>query len=90
MGKILCIEGPEGAGKSQLIKELQEKWPGPSICAHFAKGYSTEPEYIYAILGQAIKAPENYLTILDRCWLSDMVYAWLAGEVRQWGYEEEL
>ena len=39
MGKILCVEGPEGSGKSRLVQEVQRLWKGPSQASSFLKTY---------------------------------------------------
>ena len=53
MGKILCVEGPEGSGKSRLVQEVQRLWKGPSQAIHFSKHMSTTPYLIQQVLTSA-------------------------------------
>ena len=87
MGKILCVEGPEGSGKSRLVQEVQRLWKGPSQAVHFSKHMSTTPYLIQQVFTSASLTPPDYLHIMDRCWLSDIVYRRFDGKEKQWAYE---
>lgn len=71
---FIIVEGPDGAGKTTLIKKLQAQFPN-SKYLHF--GVPEEPTKQYEMYLHAIETAGKYsdIIILDRCWYSDMVYA---------------
>ena len=75
MATFYIIDGPDGAGKTTLVKKIIEANPG-AITMHFGKPNSDEEAYNYwkvylAALKKSANAP---VVIFDRSWYSDMVY----------------
>jgi thymidylate kinase len=68
---LYFLEGPDGAGKSNLAKRLSEQtgfeirhfsYPKTAYKKHFM--FETYSDFIH----------ENHNVIVDRCWYSEMVY----------------
>lgn len=75
MAEYIIIEGPDGAGKSTLVKSILESHPG-TVYGHFDKPESDEEAFGYWEKYAAfIKEHQDAkLVVLDRSWYSDMVY----------------
>jgi len=73
---IIIVEGPDGAGKSTLIQQLLASHPG-STMKHFGAPKNDDESYNYwQVYMDAInEADPTKLTIFDRSWYSDLVYA---------------
>lgn len=73
---IIIVEGPDGAGKSTLIKQLLDSHPG-STMKHFSKPNTDEEalNYWQVYMDAVLEADPTKLTIFDRSWYSDLVYA---------------
>ena len=84
MARIVIVDGPEGSGKSTLVREFQRAWPGPSYAIHFSKRGSNDPHILYGMLDAAYVLPPSHLVVFDRSWLSDMVYRALDGRKLAW------
>lgn len=72
---IIIVEGPDGAGKSTLIKSMLKSHPG-STCKHFGSPKTDEEAFGYwKVYAQAIEDTDpTTVTIFDRSWYSDVVY----------------
>lgn len=74
-GRLIILEGPDGAGKSTLAKELQKLIGGQIL--HFDRQKhvtSTDLSRIYTeAMLPAVLGYDNL--IIDRCWLSEKPYA---------------
>lgn len=73
---IIIVEGPDGAGKSTLIEKLLRAHPD-SKAVHFSNPKTDEEAFGYwKVYAEAILATDpNKVTIFDRSWYSDRVYA---------------
>lgn len=68
------IDGPDGAGKSTLARQIQEANPG-SIILHFGTPATEEEANNYWLTYfNALKDYADKVVIFDRSWYSDMVY----------------
>ena len=70
MLRIIIVEGPDGAGKSTLIRALHQRFPAAHLIHHGPLPGLTEIAPIYH---DAITANAG-LTIIDRAWVSEMIY----------------
>ena len=72
---LLLLEGVDGSGKSTLAQQLQEALPGVSYTHHGPyKGYSGG-ELASAVMSSMRPAFVGVDTVVDRCWLSEPIYA---------------
>lgn len=71
---IYIIEGPDGAGKTTLAKQIKEASPGSQILHFGAPETDEDAERYWQIYFQALKEHAGETIILDRSWYSDMVY----------------
>ena len=74
MRGIICVEGPDGAGKSTLVSNLLHEFNGVSLKAS-AKWLDRMDVYHTALLNRAKKLARDRLVILDRWWPSEYIYA---------------
>jgi thymidylate kinase len=78
--KLVIIEGPDGAGKTTLMHKLVEHCArkGTTIVEHH--GYEATKElnddqlFKYYLKQLASPLMEQSVTILDRCWISEVIY----------------
>lgn len=71
---LLIAEGPDGAGKSTLIAELQKLCPGSLVCHHGPfKGLDGEA-LAQCLLDAMAPALAGKAVLMDRCWYSELVY----------------
>jgi thymidylate kinase len=68
---LIVIEGPDGAGKSTLARELSSSW-GFSIAGTRGPDDNVR-EKVYTALGQAVSG-EGPIKIYDRLFFSELVY----------------
>ena len=75
MATFYIIDGPDGAGKTTLVKKIIEANPG-AITMHFSKPNSDEEAFNYwkVYLEALKKSAGASVVIFDRSWYSDMVY----------------
>lgn len=73
---IILVEGPDGAGKTELINKLLRSHPDSSTLHFGAPKTQEEEENYWMVYMRAISETDpNKLTLFDRCWYSDLVYA---------------
>ena len=72
---FIIVEGPDGAGKSTLIGQLLQSYPG-SVRRHFGAPATEDDALNYwkIYVGTIESAAKSVVTILDRSWYSDLVY----------------
>lgn len=72
---IIIIEGPDGAGKTTLVKKLLAEHPSATQ-VHFGAPASDKEAYdYYLVYAQAIlDTSDTDLVLFDRSWYSDAVY----------------
>lgn len=73
---IIIIEGPDGAGKSTVVKQLLESHPGATLM-HFSNPLTDQDDRDYwKVYTRAIANGDwkNNTLIMDRSWYSDIVY----------------
>ena len=75
MATYILVEGPDGAGKSTLVKNLKEQFGDRAVCYHF--GVPADHTKQYNLYADTILKHENTnaVVIFDRGWYSDRVYA---------------
>ena len=71
MSKIIIIDGPDGAGKTTLMKKLLEQFPEAAF-VHF--GVPADYTKQYAVYADTILNIKADVVIMDRSWYSDRVY----------------
>ena len=72
---FLLLEGPEGAGKSTLAASLAKLLPGVITAHHGPYIGATGREISQAMMSSLRPAFEGANLIIDRCWLSEPIYA---------------
>lgn len=71
---IICLEGPDGGGKTTLAKTLQAKLGAHYLHSTYRfKGKMAA--YHWAQLRKAVRLAQSKPVILDRWWPSEVVYA---------------
>ena len=86
MAELIYLEGVEGSGKSTLCLQLQRTWTGPSACIHLARRYSSAKVLMDQVLDLARILPDDFLIVVDRCWLTDIMYHDTIDRVPEWSY----
>ena len=70
---IICLEGPDGTGKSTLASVLAQKTGG--VVMHQTYRYKGHMNtYHWAVLQHALRLAEERTVILDRWWPSEIAY----------------
>ena len=73
---IILLEGPDTGGKTTLANRLAEKYNGWIMHATWDKDKDGEMDfYLNSQLSAAIDLAEHQLVILDRHWMSPLVYS---------------
>lgn len=72
---LLLVDGPDGAGKSTLISQLEELYPGLSTTHHGPYKGATGRELGAFLMSSMRPAFTNVMTVVDRSWLSEPIYA---------------
>lgn len=73
---IVVIEGPDGAGKSSIAEWLVQRYGAVSIHATWSKELEeVMPKYLNAILDQAERLSQRQLVVLDRHYISELIYS---------------
>lgn len=75
----IIIEGPDGAGKSTLAKSLADRLD-MNILKMTANGGQSVPEYLQKLKCDGV--------IIDRCWVSELVYSDLFGREPRIGNDD--
>lgn len=72
---IIIVEGPDGAGKTTIIKQLMESLPG-SLYRHFSNPKTKEEaDNYWKVYAEAVSSADpTKVHIFDRSWYSDVVY----------------
>lgn len=78
---IILLEGPDGSGKSTLAKNLIAANGGGTILHATYRFKDKMIAYHTALLSKALRLSENQLVVMDRHWMSEVVY----GEVFRGG-----
>lgn len=71
---LVILEGPDGAGKSTLAEELQRRLPGAEY-VHHGPYLGASPRELSAVFMASMKPAFTADLIMDRCWLSEPIYA---------------
>lgn len=74
MKGLIVLDGPDGAGKTTLAKRLCEKYGGRYLHLTY-RWKSSMFEYHTAALHHALSMSEKQLVIIDRLWMSELVYS---------------
>jgi len=86
---VIVVEGPDCSGKSTLCNQLAELSGGKVI--HMTYRFKNNMfEYNTAVLKQAWELSQTQLVILDRCYLSEIVYAKVFRNGGQWPLIDRL
>lgn len=72
---LLLVDGPDGAGKSTLISQLEELYPGLSTTHHGPYKGATGRELGAALMSSMRPSFAGVTTVVDRSWLSEPIYA---------------
>ena len=72
---LLLVDGPDGAGKSTLIRQLEELYPGLSTSHHGPYKGASGRELASAVMSSMRPAFAGNPTAIDRCWISEPIYA---------------
>ena len=73
---IVIVEGPDGAGKTSLITDLVRCNQNTNVIHFGAPETEAEAfEYWRKYASTILSSPKDSLTIFDRSWFSDHVYA---------------
>lgn len=84
MGRLIIVEGPDGAGKSTLIAELTRRFRDEGCKVHVSRNgpYLGEKKIAHRYRGQIYRALYGYVNtvvIVDRAWHSEPIYAAATG-----------
>lgn len=72
---IYIVEGPDGSGKTTLVKKIQESNRNVRVMHFGAPTTDEEALNYYKVYAKAIASKdENEVLVFDRSWYSDMVY----------------
>lgn len=71
---IVYIDGPDATGKTTLARYLVEHF-GAEYFHGEARWFDKMHYYHLALLRKAVKAAESTLVVLDRHWMSEVIYA---------------
>lgn len=83
MKGIIVLEGSEGTGKSTLAKELVKRFDGRYI--HCTYRWPDKMfTYHLAALHRAVKLSTKQLVILDRHWISELIYGSIFRNGSKW------
>ena len=72
---FILLEGCDGAGKSKLAEQLTQALPGAVSCHHGSYPGVSENELAGKYMASFKSALAGNTVILDRCWLSEPIYA---------------
>lgn len=96
-GAIIQLEGPDCSGKTTLAKELMQRATIYNLDAiyfhpHWPKQARRDiPAYYLGTLQAAIRAAASgYVAIIDRCWLSEIVYSTTIRDGLKWPHYKRL
>ncbi len=91
MRGIICIEGPDGVGKTTLAERFAEEHGATSFHATY-RFKKMIPAYHAVLLKKAIQvADSGGLAVLDRHWITEAIYARTFRGGTQWpGYTFEM
>ena len=88
---IIVLEGPDGSGKSTIAEYIKDTY-GATIIHHTWSPWLEENMQQYHIDGitKAIHLAENELVILDRSWISELIYSHVFRDGSNWPSLHEL
>jgi hypothetical protein len=72
---LLIVEGPDGGGKSSLVEVLKKQWPGMGSVHHGPYRDLSGQDIASIYMASMKRALVGDHIILDRCWLSEPIYA---------------
>lgn len=72
---LVLLDGPDGAGKSTLAGQLQDAMPGAAYMHHGPYKGASGAELASALMVSMRPSFAGVDTVVDRCWLSEPVYA---------------
>ena len=83
MRGLIILDGPDGAGKTTLAKRIIERHGGTYL--HLTYRWKNNMfEYHTAALHHAISKCEKELVIIDRLWMSEVIYSTVYRGKSQW------
>lgn len=74
---IIVLDGPDGSGKTTLANDLMQKFPGTSSYLHCGLAEDFFGYHDFIIDTAQIENKKDHLVIIDRLWLSEMVYGYV-------------
>lgn len=76
MTGIVVLEGPDCTGKSTLAKAIVDEFNGVYYHATWSKDLDRVMwDYHLGLLNQAVESSKSRVVVIDRLWLSEVVYA---------------